>query len=69
MSKGILVALGASAGGLEALSQFVRALRADSGASYVVVQHLSPDNSSLLTELISRQTQLPVNVIDSGITP
>lgn len=69
MSKPVLVALGASAGGLEALSEFVRALRPGLGASYVVVQHLSPDNSSLLTELLSRQTSLPVAVVESGARP
>ena len=67
MNKPILVALGASAGGLEALSDFVKPLKPGVGACYVVVQHLSPDNSSLLTELISRQTKLPVSVAEGGV--
>ncbi|MCG8494852.1 MAG: EAL domain-containing protein [Enterobacterales bacterium] len=69
MNKPILVALGASAGGLEALSDFVKSLKPGIGACYVVVQHLSPDNSSLLTELISRQTTLPVLVVEGGVAP
>ena len=69
MDKPVLVALGASAGGLEALSDFVKSLSPGVGASYVVVQHLSPDSSSLLTELISRQTNLPVAVVDDDMRP
>ena len=38
-----VVGIGASAGGLEALQQFLRSVPADSGLSFVVVQHLSPD--------------------------
>ena len=44
----------------------LKALNPNIGATYVVAQHLSPDNSSLLTELLSRQTRLPVSVVNSG---
>ena len=40
--QGFLVGIGASAGGLEALTALLKALSADLGAAYVVVQHLSP---------------------------
>ncbi|MEQ1516810.1 MAG: chemotaxis protein CheB [Usitatibacteraceae bacterium] len=56
-----MVGLGASAGGLEALEQFFHAVPADSGMAYVVVQHLDPSHSSLLTEILQRSTQIPVS--------
>ena len=41
-----VVAVGASAGGLEALERFFKACPADSGAAFVVLQHLSPDHKT-----------------------
>ena len=38
-----VVGIGASAGGLEALQDFFKELPENSGAAYVVIQHLSPD--------------------------
>lgn len=67
--KPVLVALGSSAGGMEALTEFIKHLESGTGCAFVVVQHLSPDNSSLLTELLSRQTSLPVKVVDKKVTP
>lgn len=67
--KRVLVALGASAGGMEALSGFIRHLKAGTGFSYIVAQHLSPDSTSLLTELLSRLTSLPVDVVDADVKP
>jgi two-component system CheB/CheR fusion protein len=67
--KPVLVALGSSAGGMEALTEFIKNLKPGIDCAYVVVQHLSPDNSSLLTELLSRQTTLPVTVIDEDVKP
>ncbi|MBI5331699.1 MAG: PAS domain-containing protein [Betaproteobacteria bacterium] len=55
-----IVALGASAGGLEAFEQFFRALPADTGMAFVLVPHLDPDHASLLTEILQRSTSLPV---------
>ena len=49
-----VVAIGASAGGLEALTQLVEQLSHDSGMAYVIVQHLDPKHKSMLTELLSR---------------
>jgi hypothetical protein len=45
-----VVGLAASAGGLEALETFFGRVGADTGMSYVVVQHLSPDHRSLMAE-------------------
>jgi len=55
-----IVALGASAGGLEAFEQFFRAAPADSGMGFVLVPHLDPDHASLLTEILQRSTAMPV---------
>lgn len=55
-----VVALGASAGGLEALEQFFDRMPADSGCAFVVVQHLSPGHKSLMAELLARHTRMPV---------
>ncbi len=56
----IVVGIGASAGGLEAISAFFDALPPDTGLTYVVVTHLSPDHDSILDELLQRHTAMPV---------
>ena len=55
-----IVGLGASAGGLEALEQFLSHVPADSGLAYVVVQHLDPHHKAMLVELLQRCTLMPV---------
>ncbi len=55
-----IVALGASAGGLEAFEQFFRSLPPQSGFGFVLVPHLDPDHASLLTEILQRSTVMPV---------
>jgi two-component system CheB/CheR fusion protein len=55
-----IVALGASAGGLEAFEQFFRAAPPNSGMGFVLVPHLDPDHASLLTEILQRSTVMPV---------
>lgn len=61
-----IVGIGASAGGLEALERFFHSIPADSGMAFVVVQHLSPDFKSLMEELLSRHTPLPVRMVEDG---
>ncbi|OYY67040.1 MAG: SAM-dependent methyltransferase [Burkholderiales bacterium 28-67-8] len=56
----LIVALGASAGGLEAYEQFFRVMPVDSGYAFVLVQHLDPRHASLLTEILQRSTTMPV---------
>lgn len=65
----IIVAIGASAGGLEALSECVAALTSDAPVSVVVAQHLAPHNSSVLMQLISRQTSLSVHTLEQDVEP
>jgi two-component system CheB/CheR fusion protein len=61
------VALGASAGGLEALESFFKQMPADSGLAFVVVQHLSPDYKSLMAELLSKHTAMPIHRVEDGM--
>lgn len=55
-----VVGVGASAGGLEALTNLLQPLPADTGMAFVLVQHLDPGHPSALTELLGRITSLPV---------
>ncbi|MDY0747561.1 chemotaxis protein CheB [Paucibacter sp. R3-3] len=55
-----IVGLGASAGGLTALEQFLAHVPAHSGLAYVVVQHMDPNHKALLVELLQRSTTMPV---------
>src|SRR5438067_12055081 len=61
-----VVGLGASAGGLEALREFFAAVPAESGAAFVVIQHLAPDHRSLLVELLASHTSVAVSQIEDG---
>jgi two-component system, chemotaxis family, CheB/CheR fusion protein len=56
----LVVGLGASAGGLEPLQEFLQHVPAKSGLVFVVVQHLEPHHASMLAELLSRHTAMPV---------
>jgi two-component system CheB/CheR fusion protein len=55
-----IVAIGASAGGLEALQQFFKAMPSDQELAFIVVVHLDPNHSSLLPELLQKQTSIKV---------
>ena len=56
----VIAALGASAGGLEALENFFQHMPGDAGISFIVVQHLAPDHATALPELLARCTEMPV---------
>src|SRR6516164_9796047 len=45
-----VVGVGASAGGLEAFEQLLRALPSDTGMAFCLVQHLAPKHESILSE-------------------
>ena len=55
-----VVGVGASAGGLEALTQLLKALPPDTGMGFVIVQHLAPAHASSLAEILARATKMPV---------
>lgn len=61
-----VVGVGASAGGLEALQQLFEKLPGDLGAAYIIVQHLSPDFKSMMDELLSKHTSMPVHQANEG---
>ncbi len=58
-----IVGLGASAGGLEALEQFLEHLPADNGLALVIVQHLDPTRPGALPEILQRATPVPVTEV------
>lgn len=62
-----VVAVGASAGGLEALEYFFDALPDRSGMAFVVIQHLSRDFKSHMDELLRRCTDMPVAIAENGM--
>jgi two-component system CheB/CheR fusion protein len=64
-----LVGIGASAGGLEALQKLVASLRPDWPLGYVVAQHLSPTHTSMLRDLLARETPLTVTELSDGQAP
>ncbi|MBI4788149.1 MAG: PAS domain-containing protein [Chloroflexi bacterium] len=62
-----IVGVGASAGGLEAFTQLLRALPTDTGMAFVLVQHLDPEHESVLTELLGKATPMPVHQVQDGM--
>lgn len=63
------VGIGASAGGLEAISTFFRHMPAKTGMTFIIVQHLSPDYKTMMAELIAKVTSMPVHIIEDGMEP
>ena len=65
-----MVAIGASAGGLEAVTQLLQNLSPNTGMAFIYLQHLSPDHKSLLTPLLSKTTEMKVqDLVDMEIRP
>ncbi|MGH9437340.1 MAG: chemotaxis protein CheB, partial [Terriglobia bacterium] len=62
-----VVGIGASAGGLEAFTRLLEHLPAVTGMSFVLVQHLMPKHESILAELLSKKTRMPVNEVKNGM--
>lgn len=58
--------MGASAGGLEAFSIVLRNLPAETGMAFVLIQHLDPKHESLLPDLLSKATRMPVEEVKDG---
>ena len=66
-SPAYYVGIGASAGGLEAIELFFTNMPSDSNLAFIVVQHLSPDYKSLMVELLSKKTRMPVHRAEDGV--
>ena len=62
-----VVGIGASAGGLEALQQFLTFLPSNTGMAFVVIQHLSPDHKSLLADILGKYCAMPITEISDGM--
>jgi two-component system CheB/CheR fusion protein len=63
-----VVGIGASAGGLASLKSLFKAMPNDSGAVFVVIQHLDPKHESLTAEILTRSTTMPVVQVVDGMT-
>jgi two-component system CheB/CheR fusion protein len=63
-----IVGIGASAGGLEAFTQLLQHIPAATGLAFVLVQHMDPTHESMLPELLSRVTEMPVRQVQKGMT-
>jgi two-component system CheB/CheR fusion protein len=62
-----VVGIGASAGGLDAVKQFLQAVPEKSGMAYVFVQHLNPEHESVLPEILRKFSKIPVHHITDDI--
>ncbi|WP_018016069.1 chemotaxis protein CheB [Teredinibacter turnerae] len=63
----LFIGVGASAGGLEALQTLLQHLPTDTGACFIVVQHLSPDFKSMMLELLSKHTSMRILNVKDGM--
>ena len=62
-----VVGIGASAGGLEAFTQLLSHVPTDTGMAFILLQHLDPSQPSLLSEIIARTTEMPVQQVVDGV--
>jgi two-component system, chemotaxis family, CheB/CheR fusion protein len=62
-----IVAIGASAGGLEALEEFFEKVPRNSGMAYVIISHTDPARSSLLPDIIQRKSNIPAVQVEEGM--
>lgn len=64
---GVIVALGASAGGLDALDRFFTSLPPLDDTAFVVIQHLAPEHKTMMDTLLARHTKMNVLVASDGV--
>jgi len=62
-TKPVIVGIGASAGGIQALQSFFAALPDDTGAAFVVIVHLDPESRSELPSILATRTHMPVTQV------
>ena len=62
-----VVGIGASAGGLEAVSELIAELPAETGMVFLLVQHLDPRHESLLTEILAKKAEIGVETATDGM--
>jgi len=61
-----VVGIGASAGGLEAVTELLGAVPAATDIAFILVQHLDPSHQSLLSEILAKKTTIPVSEATAG---
>ena len=61
-----IIAIGASAGGMEAIHLLFDNTPED-GVAYVIIQHLSPDHKSFMAELLAKHSKLQISVVEDGM--
>lgn len=64
----LIAAVGASAGGIEAVADLIRNMPPDTGMAFVLIQHLDPTHPSFLSDLVSKRTSMPVREVADGMT-
>src|SRR5579863_8890220 len=62
-----IVAIGASAGGLDACRKLLDALPADNGMAFILVQHLDPTHESMMVDLLTGHTPMTVRQASDGM--
>ena len=62
-----VVAIGASAGGLDACRKLLDALPVDTGMAFIIVQHLDPSHDSMMVDLLAGHTSMPVLLAADGM--
>ncbi|MBK9038522.1 MAG: hypothetical protein IPL83_05050 [Bdellovibrionales bacterium] len=62
-----IAAIGASAGGLQALRDLLSSLPVDTGMAFVIIQHLDPTHGSMSADILSRSTKMPVIEVKEGM--
>ncbi len=65
----VIVGIGASAGGLEAFKVLLENLSPHTGLSFIIIQHLATSQKSMLPDILSRFTKLPVQEVSDGTQP
>ncbi len=63
-----IVGIGASAGGFEAILEFLEAMPPENGMALVVVMHQHPEHTSMLPDLFGKHTSIPVQEVEDGVT-
>jgi two-component system CheB/CheR fusion protein len=61
------VAIGASAGGLEAFEQFFRNMPEGNNMAFVLIPHLSPEHKSIMPEILGRYTKMSIVQAENGM--
>ncbi|MCX7091091.1 MAG: hypothetical protein NTU48_06550 [Legionellales bacterium] len=60
-----IIGIGASAGGLEAIQELFNCMPSTEALTFIIVQHLSPDFHSMMSELLSHNTEIPIKIAEN----